>query len=140
MGGYGPPGAYGPSGYDGPSYAGAGGPPRKQAPEGAKGSIAGAAFGGVPILVVSQTYDVHRQIAALLEDLRTVAGVKQPTPAKDEGKMPAAPAPKPAAAKPAGPRPPEPPKPPVLDPFGAQPAAKPPAKRSPSGGADPFSR
>jgi len=121
MGGYGP-GAYGPSGYDGPTYAGAGGPPRKQAPEGAKGSIAGAAFGGVPILVVSQTYDVHCQIAALLEELRTVACAKQPTAPREE-KASAAP-----AAKPAG------------DPFGTRPAAKPPAKGSSSGGADPFSR
>ena len=137
MGGYGSTGAYGPSGY-GPGYAAAGGPPRKQAPEGTKGSIAGAAFGGVPILVVAQTYDVHGQIAALLEELRTVACVMQPTPAKEEGKMPAAPAPKPVAAKPAGPRSPGPPKPPVLDPFGAGPAVKPSAKGSSSGGDDPF--
>jgi len=119
-GGYGPPGAYGPSGYDGPAYAGAGGPPRKQAPEGTKGSIAGAAFGGVPILVVSQTYDVHCQVAALLEELRTVACAKQPTAPKEE-KASAAPAAKPAR-----------------DPFGARPSAKPPAKGSPSGGDDPF--
>jgi hypothetical protein len=140
MRGYGPAGAYGPSGYDGPTHAGAGGPPRKQAPEGAKGSIAGAAFGGVPILVVSQTYDVHRQMAALLEELRTAAGVKQPTAATEGERGPAAPPAKPAATKPVPRRPYDPTKPPPLDPFGAGPAPKPPAKGSSSGGDDPFAQ
>jgi hypothetical protein len=40
---------------------------------GGAGSIAGASFGNVPALVISQTQDVHREIASLLKLLRTAA-------------------------------------------------------------------
>ena len=40
---------------------------------GGPGSIAVAPFGRVNALVVSQTYQVHRKVAKLLEDLREVA-------------------------------------------------------------------
>ena len=67
------------TGYSGyaPGYQAPGGVCRDKAEVGGKGSIAGAAFGGVEILIVSQTHHVHRQIAALLEELRGLAGKKQ---------------------------------------------------------------
>ena len=115
-------------------------PPKKAEP-GPKGSIAGASFGGVPMLVVSQSYHVHGQIAALLEELRRVAGVKRPTPAKGGEKTTA---PRPAAHAPAQPpaapaaAPPH--ESPAHDPFGVAPPAKPPAGGSASGSEDPFGR
>jgi hypothetical protein len=134
MGGYGP--GYSARGYDGPTP----GPPRPKPEAGRKGSITGASFGRVPVLVVSQTYHVHYQIAALLEELRRVTCVKQPTPAKEEHKAPAGAAAKPAAEEPTGPPAAKPPKPPAGDPFGAQPAAKPSAEGSASPPDDPFRR
>ena len=115
-------------------------PPKKAEP-GPKGSIAGASFGGVPMLVVSQSYHVHGQIAALLEELRRVAGVKRPTPAKGGEKTTA---PRPAAHAPAQPpaapaaAPPH--ESPAHDPFGVAPPAKPPAGGSASGAEDPFGK
>lgn len=44
---------------------------------GGPGAIAPGTFNNVETLVISQTYHVHRKIAALLEELRRVAGVKQ---------------------------------------------------------------
>jgi len=134
-------GGYGMGGY----APGAGGGPMaalpKKAEAGPKGSIAGGSFGGVPMLVVSQSYEVHGQITALLEELRRVAGVKRPTPAKGGKKTAPAPSAKPAAKKPAGvpsvrrvrePR--------AGDPFGVAPPAKPPAGGSGSGAEDPFGK
>lgn len=43
---------------------------------GGPGSLAGATFNKVEVLVISQTYHVHRKIAALLEELREVTGAK----------------------------------------------------------------
>ncbi len=43
---------------------------------GGPGSIVPVSFGNVGALVIAQTYDVHRKIAALLADLRVVAGCK----------------------------------------------------------------
>jgi len=40
---------------------------------GGPGSISGGTFGTAKVLTVSQTYPIHRQIAELLEQLRTVA-------------------------------------------------------------------
>ncbi len=120
MGGYAMGGYDGGMEYDGP----AGAPPKKAGPV-TRGSIAGASFGGRETLIVSQTYHVHRQIAALLEELRNVASAKKPAPAKPPKKA--------AAAKPAKP----PSKPPAADPFGT---TKPPAKRPASSGDDPFGR
>ncbi len=122
--------------YDGHALA-----PLKKAGPAARGSIAGASFGGRETLIVSQTYRVHRQIAALLEELRNVASAKRPAPAKPPQKAAAAkpaksPAKRPAAASPAKP----PSKPPVADPFGGEPATKPPVKRSAPTGDDPFGR
>lgn len=129
MGGYGMVG-YGGGGFGGGGmeYDGRAGPPPKKAGPATRGSIAGASFGGRETLIVSQTYHVHRQIAALLEDLRNVACAKKPAPVKPPKKA--------AAATPAKP----PSKPPAADPFGSEPATKPPAKRPASSGDDPFSR
>ncbi len=139
MGGFGM-GGYAPGRYDGPGMGGgpAAAPPKKAEP-GPKGSIAGASFGGVPMLVVSQSYHVHGQITALLEELRRVAGAKRPTPAKGDKKPAPAPAAKPPAKKPAGTPPARRlPEPPTADPFGDAPAVRPPAEGSASGSEDPF--
>jgi hypothetical protein len=104
------PGGMGMGGYGGRGagrYPGPAGPPPGKAETGGKGAVVGASFGGVPVLVVSQTYHVHRQIATLLNELRSVAGVKCPAPPRSDKQAAHAPAAKP----PAGPAPP------LEDPF-----------------------
>ena len=80
---------------------------------GGPGSIAPGTFLGTETLVISQNYQVHHKIAGLLEDLRKVAGKKQP------------------GAKPAA-------KPPTWDPFEAPPPTAPPPKKSAAAADDPF--
>ncbi len=83
---------------------------------GGPGSIARGSVGGVDVLVVSQTEEVHEQIGRLLEKLREFVRCNQ---------SPAAPAAKPAVPKPATDEPPKTPPPaptpakeaPVEDPF-----------------------
>ncbi len=76
---------------------------------GGPGSIAAAPLGKKEMLVISQTYHVHREIADLLSDLR-IAGDREPV------------LPRPYVRSSASPPPPDPPGPAGdLDPFGAPP-------------------
>ncbi|MHC4179274.1 MAG: hypothetical protein ACYSWU_17310 [Planctomycetota bacterium] len=137
-GGYMMGGLGGPGGFPGGEYDGAAPPRKKPAPD-PKGSIADASFAGRPMLVVSQTYHVHCQIAALLTELRSVAGSKPPTPATAPKKTGTTSTPKPGAKKTAAPRPPQPPAAaPAADPFSGEPAAEPPAGPAAEPPGDPF--
>ena len=109
-------------GYGGGEYDGPAGAPEKKATPSPKGSIAAGCFGGRQTLVVLQSYHVHRQIAALLQELRDRSAGKRPAPAKADK------APAPARRKPPvePPPPPSPPEPPAGDPFGGEPGSEPP--------------
>ena len=87
---------------------------------GGPGSIAGASFRGVDVLVVSQTQDVHQQIADLLDKLRKFVCCNQSAAAP--------------AARPAGHKPP-------WNVLATPPPVQSPAKKkAPANGEDPFGK